>query len=113
MSVDFFCSLWSCVQCDCLICCLFALSVSSGDQVDHLGLCVGVCVIVVVFFIIKATSVLSSCIELQKVDFTVVLVLFLIPNPSLSLYFQTDKSIFGYTYANFVPPLISTPWLQC
>ena len=49
MSVDFFCSLWSCVQCDCLICCLFALSVSSGDQVDHLGLCVGVCVIVVVF----------------------------------------------------------------
>ena len=33
---------------------------------------------------------------------------FLAPNPSISLYFQTDKLIFGCVYAKFGPPVTST-----
>ena len=46
-------------------------------------------------------TVHSTCIELWSIDFTVVLILFLTPNPSLSLYFETDKMIFGCVDANF------------
>ena len=52
-------------------------------------------------------TVYSTCIELWEVDFTVVLILSQTPNPSLSLYFQRDKLIFGCVDANLSPPVIS------
>ena len=53
-------------------------------------------------------TVHSRCFELWQVYFTVVLILFLTPNPSLSLYFQTKKLIFGCVDANFARAVTST-----
>ena len=54
-----------------------------------------------------ARSIQQQCtprlLNTNKLIFIAALILFLVPNPSISLYFQTDKLIFGCVDVNFGP----------